>query len=115
MALNRTNTGILCAPLEGAKNIISFDPFVSRYEPKDTVECSQSNRIMVRNWDSLIGRKFGLKDQVTALLMDDAVAPIAAQCFGEFTAFKVPWQFHAYASTSSRTKCSRRVVGSFSG
>ena len=45
------------------------------------------------------------------LLMDDAVARIAAQCFGEIAAFGVPRQFHAEARTSSRTKCSCRVVG----
>jgi hypothetical protein len=39
-----------------------------------------------------MGTKFGLEDQVTALLMDDAVAPIAAQRFGEITAFEVPRQ-----------------------
>jgi hypothetical protein len=50
---------------------------------------------MVRNQDSLMGRNFGLEDQVTALLMDDAVASIAAQCFSEITAFEIPRQFHA--------------------
>jgi hypothetical protein len=85
----------LIPPLERAKNIFSFNPFVSGYEPKDAVECFQSNWVMVRNLDSLTGRKFGLNDQVTALLMDEAVAPIAAQCFGEFTAFEIPRQFHA--------------------
>ena len=43
------------------------------YELKDAVQCSQSNRIMVRDRDSLMGRNFGLEDQVTALLMDYAV------------------------------------------
>jgi hypothetical protein len=43
----------------------------------------------------LMGRNFGLEDQVTALLMDDALAPIAAQCFSEITAFEISRQFHA--------------------
>jgi hypothetical protein len=85
----------LIPPLERAKNIFSFDPFVSGYEAKYAVECSQSNWIMVWNRDSLMGRNFGLEDQVTALLMDDAVASIAAQCFSEITAFEIPRQFHA--------------------
>src|SRR5271165_4957256 len=70
---------------------------------------------MVRNRDSLMGRNLGLEDQVTTFLMDYAVTPIAAQCFCEITDFKIPRQLHAYARTSSRTMCSRRVVGSLSG
>jgi hypothetical protein len=50
---------------------------------------------MVRDWDALMGRNFGLEDQVTTHLMDDGVVPIATQCFGEITAFEIPWQFHA--------------------
>jgi hypothetical protein len=50
---------------------------------------------MVRNRDSLMGRNLGLEDQVTTFLMDYAVTPIAAQGFGEITAFKIPRQLHA--------------------
>jgi hypothetical protein len=50
--------------------------------------------LMVRDRDSLMGRNFCLEDQVTALLMDDAVAPVAAQGFGEITAFEIPRKFH---------------------
>jgi hypothetical protein len=50
---------------------------------------------MVRNRDSLMGRNLGLEDQVTTFLMDYAVTPIAAQCFCEITAFKIPRQLHA--------------------
>jgi hypothetical protein len=85
----------LIPQLERAKYIFAFSPFVSGYEAKDTVECSQSDRIMVRNRDSLMGRSLGLEDQVTTFLMDYAVTPISAQCFCEITAFKIPRQLHA--------------------
>jgi hypothetical protein len=42
-----------------------------------------------------MGRNLGLEDQVTTFLMDYAVIPIAAQCFGEIAAFKIPRQLHA--------------------
>jgi hypothetical protein len=35
-----------------------------------------------------MGRNLGLEDQVTTFLMDYAVTPIAAQCFGEITALR---------------------------
>ena len=41
-----------------------------------------------------MGRNLGLEDQVTTFLMDYAVTPIAAQCFGEITAFKIARQLH---------------------
>jgi hypothetical protein len=41
---------------------------VSGYEAKDAIECPQANGIMVRDRDSLMGRIFGLEDQVTILI-----------------------------------------------
>jgi hypothetical protein len=81
--------------LQRPKDIFPFHPFVPGYEPNDAAECSQSNWIMVRDRDSLMGRNFGLEYQVTTLLMDNAVGPVMTQCFGEITAFEIPWQFHA--------------------
>ena len=51
---------------------------------------SQSNGIVVWDRDSLMGRTFGLEDQVTALLMDYAVAPVVTLCFSEIAALEIP-------------------------
>ena len=67
-------------------------------------------------WDgySLMRRLFGVQNNVTSLLVDNAISPIATKDLYERTTSKVPRKFHAYARTSSFTKCKRMVVGSLS-
>src|SRR5665213_3483291 len=55
---------------------------------------------------------FGLKDDVAAHLVYDAIAPISAERFDDVAAASVARQLHqATATNSSRTKCSRIILG----
>ena len=67
-------------------------------------------------WDrySLVRGLFGVENNVTTFLVDNAITPIATKELDQRTASKVPRKFHTYARTSSLTKCKRMVVGSLS-
>ena len=63
---------------------------------------------------SLVRGLFGFENNVTTFLVDNAITPIATKDLDERTASKVPRKIHAYARTSSFTRCKRMVVGSLS-
>ena len=58
---------------------------------------------------------FGLKNDVAALLVNDAISPIAAQSLNYLPPAQIPRQLHAQARISSRTRCSRMEEGRFFG
>ena len=62
----------------------------------------------------LVRRLFGVQNDMTSFLVDNAISPIATKDLDERTTSEVPRKFHAYARTSSFTKCKRMVVGSLS-
>ena len=82
---------------------------------KDTTQCSKPKNRMVWNGETLMLRFLGLENDVAALLINHAVSPIAAQTLNDLPPAQVPWQLHAQARISSRTRCSRMEEGSFFG
>lgn len=57
------------------------------------------------------GGLLGLKNDMTANLMDSLVSPALAEVFEQVLAAQIARQFHATASTSSRTRRRRIVAG----
>ena len=62
---------------------------------------------MRRNCDTMRGWMLGLQNNVTTNLMDSPVSPAFAEVSDQFFSAQIAWQFHATASTSSRTRCRR--------
>ena len=70
---------------------------------------------MVRDSEAVMPGFFGLEDDVAALMVDRTVSPIAAQSLNDLPSAQIPWQLHAQARISSRTRCSRMEEGRFFG
>ena len=59
---------------------------------------------MSRNDNALVERFLGLKHNMAASLVDDAVTPSAAQGARQVLPAHIAWNFHPFARTSSRTR-----------
>ncbi len=66
---------------------------------------------MRRNSNTVGKRLLCLQNDVTANLMDSPVSPALAEVHDKVFFAQIAWQFHATASTSSRTRCRRMEDG----
>jgi len=85
------------------------------HQPEYGVERADSQRSVILHRYPLMGRRFGLENDVTARLVDNPIIPMLAKSLDQRAASEVSRQFHAQASTSSRSKCRRIERGAFSG
>lgn len=70
--------------------------------PKNTVQRSYPERVMIGHRHTVMRRLFRLKDDMAAFLMNTGISEIARQNSGEITTEKIAWNLHQ-ARTSSRT------------
>lgn len=85
------------------------------HHAQNAVERSDAQRGVVWYGYAMMRGLFGLKNNVTALLMNDTVVPVVAETLNELAPGQISWQFHPKATISSRTKCSRTELGRFLG
>lgn len=71
---------------------------------QDTAYRADAKNIVVRDSEAVMPGFLGLEDDVAALLVDHAVSPIAAQSLNDLPPAQIPWQLHAQARISSRTR-----------
>jgi hypothetical protein len=90
---------------------LGSDEAVAIFMAEDRIQGSDSEWIVRRNCDAMVRRKGGLKDDVTAYLMDFQVVPALAEVLNQFFSAEIAWKFHATASTSSRIRCRRMEAG----
>jgi hypothetical protein len=86
------------------KNGLLGDILMSGDCGKDGVQSSDSERIVRRNCDTVGCGMLGLKDDVTAHLMDFKVFPALAEVLDQFFSAEIAWELHTTASTSSRIR-----------
>ena len=66
---------------------------------------------MCRNGNPMMAWLFRLQNDVTADLVNSLIFPPPAEVADKFFSAQIPRQFHATASTSSRTNLSRIEAG----
>ena len=71
---------------------------------KNSFQSSDSEGIVLGNRDAVGRGMRGLKDDVTADLMDFLVFPTLAELLDQLFSAQFAWEFHATASTSSRIR-----------
>ena len=80
---------------------------VSGNGSEETIQSTDSQGRMCWNCDPVGRGMLGLKDNMTAHLMDFHVFPTLAEVPDQFFSAQIAWEFHATASTSSRIRCRR--------
>ena len=81
------------------------------YEPKNRIECADAKLIVVGHWNAMMSGSFGLKNDMAAYLVDDAIIPMFAERLYKCASRKVARQLHAQARTSSRNRRKRMERG----
>ena len=110
LAANGLRQG-LGAWLNALKNCFLGDVLVGGDGSEDRVQSPDPERRMRGNGDAVGSRSLGLKDDVSADLVDSLVVPKLAEVLDQGLAAQIAWEFHAIASTSSRTRCRRMEAG----
>lgn len=87
-----------------AEHLFAVHAFVLCYRSQDRIECADTKLAMSRYGNALVRGNLGFEDDVTAFLMDHAVALVAAEGFHQFLATQVARNLHGCARTSSRTR-----------
>ena len=109
MALKRrTARGISS---KGLEQVLPFDTLVPGHGAKDRVQRSNSQVFMCGHSQALMRGGFGLKYNVTPLLVNNAAVPVSTKQVGKVLPAQVASKLHPLAKTSSRTRCSRMVEG----
>ena len=97
--------------LQRFKDRLAFYPFMVRHGAENGVQCPDAKSFVVGNRQTLGERLFGFQYNVAALLMDDAIVPMAVKSLDKFLSAQVARDFHELVRTSSRTKWRRISVG----
>jgi hypothetical protein len=77
---------------------------VGRNIGKNPIQSPDSEGLVLWDSDAVGRRMLGLKNDVTANLMDFQIFPALADVFDQVCSAQIAWEFHATASTSSRIR-----------
>jgi hypothetical protein len=80
------------------------DALMVGYGPEDRIECTYSEKVMIRNRYTLMRRRFCFKNNVAAGFMDSSILSLSAEGRSQAFPGDVAGQFHATDSTSSLTR-----------
>ena len=97
--------------LDAVQDCLPRGPFVRGYRPKNGVESADTQGLVIRDRDAMMRRRIGLNNDVTAGLVDLPIRQVLAESRNEGSAVEIARDLHAVASSSSRTKWSRMILG----
>lgn len=97
--------------LDSSENLFLAYALVCGDRRENRIQCSDTQRRMCRNGNSMMSRLLSLKNDVAADLVNSFVFPPLAEMLDEFLPAQIARQLHATASTSSRTSRSRIDAG----
>lgn len=97
--------------LEVLENGLLGHILVRSNDRKDSIQRPDPEMRMRRNSNTMGSWLLSLQNNVTADLVNSLVSPALAEVLDQLFSAQIAWQFHATASTSSRTRCKRMEAG----
>ena len=97
--------------LQMPQDVLLLHTLGSGDRPQNRVQGSDAQRSMIGNGNPVLPGIAGFENDVASLLIQPALVEVFAGQFDQLRPAQIPRQFHATASTSSRTRCSRITEG----